>query len=133
MLDDLFRRLEDVGLFVAAHKYTFPPREVEKYAEVYFDGTASHYPVRIQALSNVRRPRTTNEVMLFLQGVNSLQILMPRMSGIVTPLRMCLDKLVSEALLRTKRVPPNGVIPEDAWTDDRVQVWHAAQTWWRKR
>ena len=33
----------------------------------------------------------------------------------------------SGASRRTKRVAPNGVIQEDAWTAERVRAWRAAQ------
>ena len=45
----------------------------------------------------------------------------------VAPLRTFLEQLMAGASRRTKRVARNRVIPEDAWPEDRVRAWRAAQ------
>ena len=48
LMDEIFGRLEGVGLFVAAHECTFFARELVWCGKVYSDGVVSHDPARIQ-------------------------------------------------------------------------------------
>ena len=57
-LDEILARLESVGLFVAAQKCTFFSREIVWCGKVYSQGRVSHDPVRLQGLSDIRRPET---------------------------------------------------------------------------
>ena len=56
-IDEILARLESVGLFAAAHKCTFFSREIVWCGKVYSQGCVSHDPVRLQGLSDMRRPR----------------------------------------------------------------------------
>ena len=76
LLDEIFVRLESVGLFVAAHKCTFFGRELVLCGKVYSDGVVSHDPARIQGLSNMGRPQTASEIMQFLQAANCFGLMM---------------------------------------------------------
>ena len=127
LLDEIRARLERVGLFVAAHKCTFFARELVWCGKVYSNGVVSHDPARIQGLSEMRRPQTASELMQFLQASNWLRTSLPRMAEVVEPLRVFLEELMAGASRRTKRVARNRVIKEDAWTEDRVRAWRAAQ------
>ena len=64
-LDAILGRLEGVGLFAAAHKCTFFARELVWCGKVYSHGRLSHDPVRLQGLSDMRRPETAAELMEF--------------------------------------------------------------------
>ena len=64
----------------------------------------SHDPVRLQALSNMSRPETAAELMLFLQAMNWLRTSLPRIADVVAPLRLFLEELMAGAARRTKRV-----------------------------
>ena len=57
-IDEILARLESVGLFAAAHKCTFFSREIVWRGKVYSQGRVSHDPVRLQGLSDMRRPET---------------------------------------------------------------------------
>ena len=127
LLDDILARLEAVGLFAAAHKCTFFSRELVWCGKVYSNGMVSHDPARIQGLSEMRRPENAGELMQFLQAVNWLRTSLPRLAGVVEPLRVFLEELMTGASRRTKRVARNRVIPAAAWTEDRVRAWRAAQ------
>ena len=74
-LDEILARLENVGLFAAAHKCTFSSREIVWCCKVYSQGRVSHDPVSLQGLSDVRRPETAAELMKFLQAMNWLRCL----------------------------------------------------------
>ena len=65
-LNTILERLERVGLFAAAHKCTFFAREIIWCGKVYSRGRVSHDPVRLQGLSDMRRPETAGELMQFL-------------------------------------------------------------------
>lgn len=126
-LDDILERLESIGLFVAAHKCTFYSRELVWCGKVYSNGVVSHDPARVQGLSEMRRPQNAGELMQFLQAVNWLRTSLPRLAETVAPLRAFLEELLVGAKRRTKRVARNRVIPDAAWTEDRVQAWNAAR------
>ncbi|MEP0580138.1 MAG: reverse transcriptase domain-containing protein [Marinobacter sp.] len=127
LLDDILERLENVGLFVAAHKCTFFSRELVWCGKVYSNGVVSHDPARVQGLSEMRRPENAGELMQFLQAVNWLRTSLPRLAETVAPLRDFLEELLVGATRRTKRVARNRVIKDTAWTEDRVRAWNAAR------
>ena len=89
-IDEILARLETVGLFAAAHKCTFLSREIVWCRKVYSQGRVSHDPVRLQDLSDMRRPETAAELMKFLQAMNWLRTSLPRMAEVVAPLRLFL-------------------------------------------
>ena len=91
LLDTLDEVFETVGLFAAAHKCTFFCREIVWCGKVYSQGRVSHDPVRLQGLSDMRRPETAAELMKFLQAMNWLRTSLPRMAEVVAPLR-CFSK-----------------------------------------
>ena len=97
LLDEILGRLESVGLFVAAHKCTFFARELVWCGKVYSNGVVSQDPVRIQGLSEMRRPETASEMMQFLQASNWLRTSLPRMAEVVEPLRVFLEQLMAGA------------------------------------
>ena len=116
-----------VELFAAACKCTFFAGEIIWCGKVYSRGRVSHDPVRLQGLSDMRRPETAGELMQFLQAMNWLRTSLPRMSEVVAPLRAFLEELMTGAARRTKRVARSRVIPSEAWTEGRLQAWSAAQ------
>ena len=126
-LDAILARLESVGLFAAAHKCTFFARELVWCGKVYSQGCVSHDPVRVQGLSDMRRPETAAELMQFLQATNWLRTSLPRMAEVVAPLRLFLEEMMAGAKRRTKRVAKNRAIPSESWTPSRLQAWAAAQ------
>ena len=69
-LDEILARLESVGLFAAAHKFTFFSREIVWCGKVYSQWRMSHDPVRSQGLSDMKRLETAAELMKFLQAMN---------------------------------------------------------------
>ena len=94
---------------------TFFSREIVWCGKVYSQGRVSHDPVRLQGLSDMRRPETAAELMKFLQAMNWLRTSLPRMAEVVAPLRLFLEELMTGAARRTKRVaktalflPPRG-------------------------
>ena len=95
--------------------------------KVYSQGRVLHGPVRLQGLSNMRRPETAAEPMQFLQAMNWLRTSLPRMAEVVAPLRLFLEELMAGAARRTKRVFKNRAIPTAAWTEGRLKAWADAQ------
>ena len=87
----------------------------------------SHDPVRLQSLSDIRRPKTAAELMQFLQAMNWLRTSLPRMAEVVAPLRLFLEELTAGAARRTKRVTKNRAIPPAAWTEGMLKAWADAQ------
>ena len=69
-LDEILAHLESVGWFAAAHKCTFFSREIVWCGQVYSQWRVSHDPVRLQGLSDMRRPETAAELMKFLQAIS---------------------------------------------------------------
>ena len=69
----------------------FFPREIVWCGKVYSLGRVSHDPVRLQGLSDMRRPETASELMKFLQGMNWLRTSLLRMAEVVAPLRLILE------------------------------------------
>ena len=74
----------------------------------------------------MRRPQNASKLMQLLQAANWLRTSLPRMAE-VAALRTFLEQLMAGASRRTKRGARNRVIQEDAWTEDRVRAWRAAQ------
>ena len=103
-LDEILARLESVGMFAAAHKCTFFSREIVWCGKVYSQGRVSHDPVRLQGLSDMRRPETAAELMQFLRAMNWLRTSLSRMAEVVAPLRWFLEERMAGAARRTKRV-----------------------------
>ncbi|CAN0012806.1 unnamed protein product [Sphacelaria rigidula] len=126
-LDAILSRLENVGLFAAAYKGTFFASELVWCGKVYSHGRVSHDPVRLQGLSDMRRPETAAELMQFLQAVNWLRTSLPRMAKTVAPLRFFLEELMAGAARRTKRVAKKRAISPASWTEGRFQAWAAAK------
>ena len=62
-VDKMLARLESAGLFAAVHKCTFVSREIVWCGKVYSQRRVSHDPVRLQGLSDMRRPQTAAELM----------------------------------------------------------------------
>ena len=61
----LAEEAREMGLFAAAHKCTFFSREIVRRGKVYSQGRVSHDPIRLQGLSDMRRPETAAELMKF--------------------------------------------------------------------
>ena len=115
-LDVILGRLEEVGLFAAAHKCVFFDTSVAWCGKVYSRGEIKHDPERLSGLANLRRPATAGELMQFLQAVKWLRTTLPRMAEIVAPLRDFLEAhLVGNPNL-TKRVAANRAIAPEDWT-----------------
>ena len=127
LLDEILGRLENVGLFVAAHKCTVFAHELVWWGKVYSDGVVSHDPARIQGLNDLNRPQTASELIQFLQAANWLRTSLPRMAEVVEPLRVFSEQLMAGASRRTKRAARIRVMQEDAWTLERVRAWRAVQ------
>eukprot|EP00903_Cladosiphon_okamuranus_P015655 g14457.t1 len=121
-LDAMLERLEDVGMYAAAHKCTFFETSITWYGKVY-----SYDPERSSGLANMRRPETAGELMQLLQAVNWLCTSVPRLAEVVWPLRVLLQELMARAKSRTKRVVQNRTMADTAWTQERVAAWEAAQ------
>ena len=68
-LDLILERLEEVGLYAAAHKCTFFETSITWCGKVYSKGEAKHDPERLAGLATMRRPETAGELMQFLQAV----------------------------------------------------------------
>ena len=79
--------------------------------KVYSEGRVSHDPVRLQGLSDMRRPETAAELMQFLQAMNWLRTSLLRMAEVVAPLRLFFEELMAGAARRTKRVAKNALFP----------------------
>ena len=122
-LDEILARLERVGLFAATHKCTVFASELVWCGKVYSHGCVSHDPIRLQGLSDIRRPETPGELMQFLYAMNWLRTSLPRMAEVVVPLRIFLEELMVGAARRTKRMAKNRVIPPELWTADRERAW----------
>ena len=67
--------------------------------------------MRLQGLSDMRRPETGAELMQLLQAINRLRTSLPRMAEVVAPLRLFLEELMAGAARRTKCVSKNRAIP----------------------
>ena len=67
-LDDILARLECVGLFATQHTCTCFAGELVWCGEVYSQGRAPHYPIRLQGLPDMRRTETAAELLQSLQA-----------------------------------------------------------------
>ena len=92
--DEILASLESVGLFAAAHKCTFFSREIMWCGKVYSQGRVSHDPVRLQGLSDMRRPETAAELMQFIQAMNWLRTSLPGVVHVRTNYQAYLQLLV---------------------------------------
>ena len=115
-LELILGRLEEVGLFAAAHKCVFFDTSIAWCGKVYSRGAIKHDPERLSDLANLRRPATAGELMQFLQAVNRLRTTLPRMAEIVAPLRDFLEAHLVGNPNRTKRVAANRAIAPEDWT-----------------
>ena len=68
-LELILERLEEVGLYAAAHKCTFFEISITWCGKVYSQGQVKHDPERLTGLATMRRPETAAELMQFLQAV----------------------------------------------------------------
>ena len=102
-LDLILERLEENGLYAAAHKCTFFETSITWCGKVFSQGEVKHDPEWLAGLANMRRPETADELMQFLQAVNWLRTSLPRMVDVVWPLRMFLEESVAGAEGRSKR------------------------------
>ena len=126
-LELILERLEDVGLYAAAHKCTFFETSITWCRKVYSQGQVKHDPERLTGLGTMRRPETAAELMQFLQAVNWLRTSLPRMAEVVYPLHVFLEEHLAGAKRRTKRVASNRVISAGDWTSGSIGAWEAAQ------
>ena len=90
-LELIVDRLEEVGLFAAAHKCVFFDTSIAWCGKVFSHGEIKHEPERLSGLANLRRLQTAGELMQFLQAVNWLRTTLLRMAEIVAPLRDFLE------------------------------------------
>ena len=126
-LELILERLEEVGLYAAAHKCTFFETSITWCGKMYSQWQVKHDPERLTGLATMRRPETAAELMQFLQAVNWLRTSLPRMAEVVYPLRVFLEKHLAGAKHRTKRVASNRVISAGDWTSGLIGAWEAAQ------
>ena len=103
-LELILERLEDNGLYTAAHKCTFFETSITWCGKVYSQGQVKHDPERLTGLATMRRPQTACELMQFLRAVNWLRTSLPRMVEVVYPLRVFLEEHLAGAKRRIKRV-----------------------------
>ena len=73
----------------------------------------------------MRRPETGGELMPFLQAVNWMHTLLPKMAGVVAPLRDLLEK-VPDGGQHIKGMAKNEPITEEHWALERKESWDAA-------
>ena len=82
-LDMILCRLEDAGLFAAAHKCLFFDTVIAWCGKVYSGRRVSHDRERSSGLASMRRPQTAGELMQFLQAVNWFVMSLPRLVEVV--------------------------------------------------
>ena len=61
-LDKILGRLEDTGLFAAAHKCLFFDTEISWCEKVYSEVKVSHNRERLSALASMHRPQMVGEL-----------------------------------------------------------------------
>ena len=128
-LELILERLEEVGLYAAAHKCTFFKTSITWCGKVYSQGQVKHDPERLTSLGTMRRPETAGELMQFLPAVYLLRTRtsLPRMAEVVYPLRVSLEEHLVGAKHRAKRVASNRAISAGDWTSGLIGTWKAAQ------
>ena len=95
-LDKILGRLEDAGLFVAAHTCLFFDTEISWYGKVYSGGKVSHDRERLSGLGGMYRPQTVGELMQFFQAVSWMRTSLPRLAEVIEPLRVLLEDHMGE-------------------------------------
>ena len=126
-LELILERLEEVGMYAAAHKCIFFETSITWCGKVYSQGQAKHDPERLTGLATMRRPETAGELMQFSQAVNWLRTSLPRMGEVIFPLRVFLDGHLASPKRPTKRVASNRAISAGDWTSGLIGAWEAAQ------
>lgn len=124
--DEIFARLESVGLLAPTHKCSFFATTFYSAEEPYSSGQVLHDPEWVQGLAKMCLPRTVGELMHFFQAANWMLMSLPRIVEMVEPLRAMLEKRMHGAPPRTAKVASNRDPPDGAWIDDRVRAWNAA-------
>ena len=81
-LDTILCRLENAGLFAAAHKCMFFDTEIAWCGKVYSGGQVSHDRERLSGLASMRRPQTADELMHFLHAVNWFAMSLSRLAEV---------------------------------------------------
>ena len=125
-LELILERLEEVGLYAAAHKCTFFETSITWCGKVYSQGQVKHDPQRLTGLITLRRPETASKLMQFLQAVNRLRTYLPSMAEVVHPLRVFLEEHLTGAKRRTKRVASNRAISAGDWNSGLIGAREAA-------
>ena len=126
-LELILVRLEEVGLYTAAHKCTFFETSITWCGKVYSQGQVRHDPQRLTGLATMRQPETAAELMLFLKAVNWLRTSLPRMAEVVYPRRAFLEEHLAGAKRRNKRVASYRVTSAGDWISGLIGAWEAAQ------
>ena len=67
-LDLILERLEEVGLYAAAHKCTFFETSITWCGKVHSQREVKHDPERLAGLVTMRRPETADELMVVPAG-----------------------------------------------------------------
>ena len=119
-LDLILERLEEVGLYAAAHKCTFFETSITWCGKVHSQGEVKHDPKRLAGLVTMRCHESAGELMQFLQAVNWLCTSLPRLVKVVWPLHMFLEEHTAGAKRRTKRVASNRAISAGDRTSELI-------------
>lgn len=85
-LDKIPPHSESVEVFATAHKGSFYATESSWHRKVYSSGQVSHDSEGVQGLASMRRSRTAEELMHFLQTANRMRVSLPRVTKILEPL-----------------------------------------------
>ena len=126
-IDRILGRLEDAGLFAAAHKCLFYNTEMSWCGKRYSRGQVFHDREHLSVLASMHRPQTAGELMQLLQAVNWLRTSLPRLAEVVEPVRVLLEEHMGGIQRRTKQVASNRAIAEKAWNREQVAAWSNAQ------
>ena len=106
-LELVLERLEEVGLYAAAHNASFSRLNHLVCERVLLGASQAE---RLTGLATMRRPEAAGELMHFLQGDNLLCPSLPRIGGVTWSLRVFLEEHLPGAKRRTKRVASNRAI-----------------------
>ena len=126
-LDLILERLEEVGLYAAVHNRHFFETSITWCGKMYSHAQVKHDPERLAGLATMRHPETAGELMQFWQDVNWLRTSLPRMAGVVWPLRVFLEGHLAGVKRRTKRVASTRAISAGEWTSEWIGAWDAVQ------